>query len=311
MKFSIIVPVYNVEKYLKRCLDSIINQSYKNFELIIINDGSTDSSEEIIKSFKDSRIKYFKQENKGLSITRNKGVEVASGDYLLFVDSDDYLNNDLLEVLNNNLDKNYDLVRFQIDYDVDGLIKHTKGPINDINFFSGIDAFKEISSYEIVEAACCYLYNREFFIKNKFKFSENCFHEDFGLIPLVIIKANNIKCLKYIGYNYVIRDNSIMTSQDYDKVLKKANDLLYHFKYLINETKSIEGDLSIFKSFLANSLILKSITLKRNDYKKYLKELKKLKVFDMLLNDTLGRKIKKVLIRISPKLYYKFLGGHK
>lgn len=311
MKFSIIVPVYNVEKYLKKCLDSILNQSYDNFEVIIINDGSTDSSEEIIKSYNDSRIKYYKQENKGLSIARNKGVEKSSGDYLLFVDSDDYLNNDLLIVLNNSLDKKYDLIRFQIDYDINGVIKHTKGTKNDISFQNGIDAFNEISNYEIVEIACCYLYKKDFFIKNNFKFSENRYHEDFGLIPLVIIKAVNVKSLSYVGYNYVIRDNSIMTSNSSSKVLKKSNDLLYHFKYLINETKYIDGDLSIFKSFLANSLILKSITLNGNDYKKYLKELRKLKVFDMLLSDTFGRKVKKVLIKISPKLYYKFLRGNK
>ena len=311
MKFSIIVPVYNVEKYINRCLDSIVNQSYKKFEVIIINDGSTDSSEDIIKSYNDSRIKYFKQENMGLSEARNNGVLKARGDYLLFVDSDDYLNIDLLKVLNDNLDKDYDLIRFQVDYDINGNRKNTKGTKNDIIFSNGIDAFNEISSYEIVEGAWCYLYNRNFFIKNNFKFSKGRIHEDFGLVPLIILKANNVKCINYVGYNYVIRDNSIMTNNDYEKILKKADDFLFHFKYLLDESRNIKGDLSIFKSFIANSIILKSTTLNGKDYHKYLEELKKINTFDMLLSDTLARKIKKIIIKISPKLYYKFLGGNK
>ena len=308
MKFSIIVPVYNVEKYIKKCLDSIINQSYKNFEVIIINDGSKDSSEEIIKKYKDSRIKYYKQDNQGLSMARNNGVLKSNGDYLLFVDSDDYINKDLLKVLNESLDKEYDLIRFQVDYDINGEKKSTRGTKDTITFTNGIDAFNEISSYEIVEATWCYLYNKKFFMNNKFKFAKGLVHEDFGLTPLVILKAKNIKCINYVGYNYVIRDNSIMTSNNYEKVLKKSKDFLAHYKFLLKESKNIDGDLTVFNSFIANSTILKSITLHKDDYKEYIKELKKLNTFDMLIDDSLGRKVKKVLIKKSPKMYYRLIG---
>ncbi len=98
-KVSIIVPVYNVESYLNRCLDSLINQSFDDIEIICINDGSTDSSLEILKEYekKDSRVKIINQENQGLSGARNSGIEIAIGDYISFVDSDDWINLDMIK----------------------------------------------------------------------------------------------------------------------------------------------------------------------------------------------------------------------
>ena len=110
-KFSIIVPVYNTEKYLKRCLDSIKSQSFKDYEVIIVNDGSTDKSSSIISKYP---FKVINQENQGLSVARNNGVKDASGEYLIFLDSDDYIEKDLLEEINNSLSNNPDLVRYQI-----------------------------------------------------------------------------------------------------------------------------------------------------------------------------------------------------
>ena len=86
---SIIVPIYNAEKYLKKCLDSLVNQTKKELEFILINDGSTDKSEEIVKTYKDERIKYFKNKNQGIGKTRNFGIEKAKGEFLTFLDADD------------------------------------------------------------------------------------------------------------------------------------------------------------------------------------------------------------------------------
>lgn len=311
MKFSIIVPIYNVESYLDKCLDSILNQTYKDYEVLLINDGSTDNSKSICLKYieKDKRFNYIEKVNGGLSSARNKGIELANGEYLLFVDSDDYLDINLLKTLNDNLDDDYDLIRFQVNYDKDNKIIKTIGSSEIKRFNKGLDAFNEIVNYEIVEAAWCYLYNRNYFVKNKFLFKEGFVHEDYGLIPLIIIKASKVKVIDFYGYYYVIRDNSIMTNNDYDKVVKKANDFLEHFKYLLKETNNIKEDLSIFKSFIANSIIIKSTTLKGNDYKYYLKELKRLNTFDLLLDDTISRKIKKCLLKISPKIYYKIVRG--
>lgn len=107
-KISVIIPVYNVEKYLYRCLNSIINQSYKDLEIILVNDGSTDSSGQICDDFskKDNRIKVIHKENEGVSIARNTGISIATGDYLAFVDSDDFIDEKMFERLLNNAIKN-------------------------------------------------------------------------------------------------------------------------------------------------------------------------------------------------------------
>ena len=96
---SIIVPIYNAEKYLNKCIKSLINQTKKELEFILVNDGSTDSSEEIIKTYKDKRIKYFKNKNQGIGKTRNFGIEKATGKYIMFLDSDDYLREDACQIL--------------------------------------------------------------------------------------------------------------------------------------------------------------------------------------------------------------------
>ena len=108
---SIIIPVYNSEKYLKECLDSVINQTYNNLEIIVVNDGSTDNSLQIIQSYKDNRIKLINKENGGVSSARNVGLKQATGEYIMFVDSDDCLTNNSVveELISNN---NCDVVRY-------------------------------------------------------------------------------------------------------------------------------------------------------------------------------------------------------
>ena len=119
MKVSVIVPVYNVEKYLDKCLDSLANQTLKDLEIIIVNDGSPDNSEDIIKKYtkKYKNFKYYKKENGGLSSARNYGIKYASGDYIAFLDSDDYVKSDMYEKMYEKAIKgNYDLVVCDIDY---------------------------------------------------------------------------------------------------------------------------------------------------------------------------------------------------
>lgn len=306
-KFSIIIPVYNTEKYLDKCLSSVFNQSFSDYEVIVVNDGSTDDSYKIIEEYekKFSNLKNFVKENGGLSSARNYGVANACGEYILFLDSDDYYESDLLYVLNSNLNE-CDVVRFGVQdvFDDGRVVRYNDTVFNKTN---GIDAFNYICRFHYVEIACAYCFKREFWNKNGFKFLDGAYHEDFGLIPLVLIKSGSSCSVDYIGYNYYQRSNSISKTIQYDKVLKKANDFLKHFEFLKKESSKISGDLSIFNSYIANSVILKSTTLNGSDYKKYVKRLKQLGAFDMLLDDSLGRKVKKFLIKLSPKIYYKLV----
>ena len=306
-KFSIIIPVYNTEKYLNKCLSSVFNQSFSDYEVIVVNDGSTDDSYKIIEKFEKehSNLKSFFKENGGLSSARNYGVSKACGEYILFLDSDDYYESDLLLKLNES-DDDCDIMRFGVQdiYDDGSIIKYNEQGFDKIN---GLKGFEKICRYHYVEIACAYCYKRKFWIDNNFKFTDGTYHEDFGLIPLVLINCTSVRSINYIGYNYYQRSNSISKCDQYDKVLKKANDFLGHFKFLKKESSKVNGDLSIFNSYISNSVVLKSTTLKGSDYKKYVNKLRKLGTFDMLLDDSLGRKVKKFLIKLSPKLYYKLV----
>lgn len=303
-KFSIIIPVYNVEKYIDGCLKSVMNQSYKDYEVIVVNDGTKDNSMDIVKNYD---VKVIEQKNQGLSAARNTGVKHAKGDYLIFLDSDDSWNENLLEEISKSLKNNPDVVRFQIQetYEDSDEVK----PFNEQAFKgkSGVEAFETITNFHFIENAWCYAIRREYYKKNKFSFKVGTIHEDYGLTPLIIIKADKVNCIEYIGYNYLQRQGSIMSNTAYEKIQKRVGDMYNHYLYLIKEINKTKLNSKVFKSYAANSILLKLFELNKEDYKKYMKRVKEDKVIDNLLSDTLGRKIKKLIVRINPSLYYKKL----
>ena len=303
-KYSIIIPVYNTESYLKKCIDSVLNQTYKDYEIIIVNDGSTDNSKDIIEEYQNKYefIKVINQDNQGLSMARNNGIKKSLGDYFLLLDSDDYIEKELLEKLDEEINKtpNLDLIRFQINNVKDKVIPYNEEEFHNVG---GKEAFMRIVSYHYVENAWAYLYNKEYFTKNKFEFMKGIYHEDFALIPLVIEKAKVVSSINYLGYNYVKRQNSIMTDTDYKKTLKKAEDFYTGYLYIMDNLDN--SDHRVLKSYISNCLIDKIVKLNNTDYKKYLKRIKNDRVLDNVLANTLPRKIKKMIIKINPKLYYR------
>ncbi len=309
IKYSFIVPVYNTLKYLDKCLKSLINQTYKDFEIIIANDGSTDDSKSIISSYekKYNNIKVINQKNEGLSSARNNGVKKARGKYLLFIDSDDYVEKDLLKQIDEKID-DCDVLRYQaVTEDEDG---------NNIKVFNekafdtlnGFDAFKELSNYRFVELACLYVYKKDYYLNNNFEFKKGVYHEDYGLIPYVIYKAKKVKSISYAGYHYVQRCGSIMNSKDYKKTVKKAFDMLEQYKSLrlFSKNASKKNNLDdYYLSYISNCAIVKARELKGKERKKYVSELKKLNVFDGVLVNTNIRKLKKKLMKLNLNLYLK------
>jgi len=302
-KFSIIIPVYNVEKYIKRCLDSVFNQTYKDFEVIVVNDGCTDKSMDIVEKY-DVTIKKIKHSS--VSEARNVGVKSAKGEYLMFLDSDDYWDKDLLKNISKSLNNNPDLVRFQVRTVVeDGLKQDYKEEI--FNNITGEEAFEKISKFHFVESVWAYAIKKDYYQQEKFEFKKGMIHEDFGIVPLIIIKAKNVNSISYIGYNYYRRKGSIMNTPDYSWTKRKVKDFYEHYLYLIEEINKTTINSKIFKSFCANSVILKICELKGEDYNNYKKRLGKDRVFNNLLDDTLIRKIKKLMYKISPKITKKII----
>ncbi len=296
MKFSLIVPVYNTEKYLKRCLDSIVKQTYKNFEVIAINDGSKDNSKEILAAYKDKMpLKIIDQENHGLSYARNVGIKESTGDYLLFIDSDDYIESDLLKELNDFI-SDEDMLKF-------GYRELKDGGITDANALalekqSGQTAFKVlVESNALFEMAWLYAYKKEYM--DNFEFTENRYHEDFGLIPLMISSASKFSATTYRGYVYNRENETSITSYTDDKKeFKKAMDTLYFFQKVKEKT----GDEYLL-SFYSSGCLSKIDNLKGANKKEYIKELKKARVADYLLGNTFKRKIKKTVFKIVLALH--------
>jgi len=311
--FSVIIPAYNVEKYIKKCVDSVLNQTYKNYEIIIVNDGSTDKTFEIIKTnYTQHNIKIINQANGGLSCARNVGVQNSCGKYLIFLDSDDWWEDDLLENLKKKIvEDNYDIVGFKLQKRYDDANKLEIVNIPAFNATTGKKAIKKlIESHQTFETAVTYAYSYEFWKKYNFEFKVGKYHEDFGLIPYIISCAEKIVILDYIGYNYLKRNDSITSIEDYSKELKKALDTLEHINYLKEGFKKIKFDnytKELVANYLVNAIITKTLKLKKMDQSIIYKNLRKIKVYQLFNNGTLKSFIKYILIKIHPYYYRCFL----
>lgn len=311
-KLSIIIPVYNVEKYIEHCLNSIKLQTMKDFEIIIINDGATDNSEKIIKEYQknnpDLIIKYLKKENGGLASARNYGVKFAEGDYISFIDPDDYLDSNTYEDLKVYMDKKIDVIKFKLKLvnNKKEVIELVNGPV--FNECSGEEAYKKLCiSDKFMDPACIYLYRREYFIENGFQYRLR-YHEDFGLTSLLIVNAKTFVSTNCYGYNYLQTDNSLTRDNDYNKNKLRAKDMIAHYDYMIDniEKYNIKKETKEFvKRYYTNSVILKTQTLNGQDQKEYIKEIKQRKLYQNIKPYNLRQLIKRTILKTSVKLYLK------
>ena len=263
-KISVIVPVYNVEKYLDKCLTSLIKQTYKNFEIIVINDGSIDNSLAICNKYanKYDNVKVYDYKNAGVAHARNVGIKKATGDYLLFVDSDDYIDEKLLENLNEFLKKNdCDIVCFDM-YKV----------VNNVNTYyhtSNSLVKDNIKRYIIGDSGPCNkLIKKKLF--NNLKFMEKIYYEDLATMPILALYTNKIEFLEEPLYYYVQRDNSIMHQK------KFSEKLLDIFTSLDNVYEVYDGNYKDEIEYLYITHLLRSASmrfLEYDDTKEYLKEI--------------------------------------
>ena len=239
IKISIIIPVYNSSKYLSKCLDSVINQTYSNLEIICINDGSTDKSLTILKKYrkKDERIKIVNQKNCGVSIARNKALEMAVGEYIMFVDSDDFIDNDMIEKLYNLTDnKRIDIVRCgYIKEYKDKSTKHSivsiKGEIIDDK---GKIYEMFINNYYL-NSPCCQLIRKRC-IKNYFN-EDIKIGEDYLFNLDLYTNACKFIFIPECYYHYNYNDNSATTTISVDKIIKSCDDAIFVYSYLYSYLK--------------------------------------------------------------------------
>lgn len=231
-KISIIVPVYKVEEELERCVQSLVNQTYKNIEIILVDDGSPDRCPKLCDQYalEDNRIYVVHKKNGGLSDARNAGLERATGEYVLYVDSDDYIDVDACERFMSATDvQDVDIVVGNaIMEKSDGceMMVHTATPTGTIY---GAKEFiiRAISSYQWYAPAWLNMYRREYLLDNNLFFKKGIYFEDVQMLPRVFLPAKKIACMEGTFYHYIIRDNSIMTSK---KDIKKQSDSIQNLR---------------------------------------------------------------------------------
>lgn len=311
IKISIIVPIYNVEKYLRKCLESIENQTYKNIELILVNDGSTDKSEEIIDEYikKYDNIKYIKKENGGLSDSRNCGVKEATGNYICFVDSDDYLDENLFLSLKQYLNQEYDMIKYKL-IRVDEEYKEIEkidGPIFENK--TGQEAFNILYGQDVMlQPAWLYLYKKSFWDSNNFSYPVGKLHEDFARTALIMLKAKKVLSVDIYGYNYVQSNSSITRGNDEDKKMKRALDMIEHYDYMMNQIEQYDlynRTKENIKIYYTNCIILKLEELSKKNKKVYMNEIKKRGMLRNIKARNLKQFLKKIILNINVNWYLK------
>ncbi|WP_394405155.1 glycosyltransferase family 2 protein [Streptococcus sp. 20-1249] len=269
-KVSIIIPVYNVEKYLERCLTSVINQTYQHLEIILINDGSTDQSGKICNEFAqhDNRIKVINKDNGGLSSARNAGLAIYSGKYITFIDSDDWVSPDYIEyMLSYMYSEKVDLVQcnFVPITDEGVFLKKVRIKKNDIEYLTSkdkiLDAFFKTQSFNTM--AWGKLYSATF-IRNMY-FLEGHNNEDTIFAADYINKLQNIVILPEIKYYYLLNTTSIMNSR---LSSKKVEDAYYSANYMM---KVCDKSFPSYTIYMHKNIYLFSMRL-LNDAKKIKKK---------------------------------------
>ncbi|WP_462371800.1 glycosyltransferase family 2 protein [Phascolarctobacterium succinatutens] len=230
---SVIIPVYGVEKYIAQCLESVINQTYKNLEIIVINDGTKDRSADIAKEYaaKDSRIKVYDFKNGGLSVARNRGLEIATGEYISYLDSDDWLDTKMYETLLETAMKNEaDMVKCGI-IETNGAAEE-KITFSDVKIINNEQhkAFENYFKGILWTLAWNGLYKRE--LAKKVKFPDNVVHEDNYSSGMFLYLATKVIVIPFCGNYYRVNDAGISkggVKKPLDKILaisKLKEDLL-------------------------------------------------------------------------------------
>lgn len=260
-KISVIIPVYNTEKFVEEAIRSIMNQTLRDIEIIIINDGSTDNSLSVIErlAVEDERINVYSQNNQGVSISRNIGIEKATGKYLYFMDSDDYLESEALESCYTKSEENQlDLIFFDADilnknnnYNI-SLKYQRKGCTNSAQIYSGIQILTILMNNHCYSVSpCLNLIKTSYLNKINTRFLPNIIHEDQLFITLLYLQANRVMCIHEDYFKRRLRDNSIMTC---NFSLKNINSYFIITDKLLSYSSNHQEVQNIIDQYLSNML---------------------------------------------------------
>ena len=336
MKLSIIVPVYNVAPYLRKCVDSLLAQDISDYEIILVDDGSTDDSgaiaDEIVREAMGNgqwaidnetncqspianspTLRIIHQANAGLSAARNSGIKVATGDYIMFVDSDDYLQPNVLGALMEQVERdNLDILRFNYQnvnelYEVFLPFKDAK---RDVDYSEdAVDGEKFLN--ERLGPGC---YAWQFVLRRELLttclFTPNIYFEDTNWTPRMLISAQRVASTPIVVYNYLWRQGSITLPtepQKREKVLRDKMSLLYGFK---KQMQLVQDPIWFvwMTSFNTMTILNMLAAMSSSERKNYLQELKILDIFPLYTKKEKGLKRLKIQIaNFSPVLYCRLM----
>ena len=260
-KVTVIVPVYNSEKYIGRCLDSILKQTYEDFEILVVNDGSKDNSQNIINKYKKNyseKITYVEQENKGVATTRNESIKKADSEYIMFVDNDDYLDKDYIETFVKTIeDGKYDVVL---------------GGYRRPNENGKILRKQILEDYEwsklIIMAPWAKIYRKQFLIDNDITFLSNNIGEDNYFNLKAMFATNKIKIIPYIGYNWYFNTKSVSNTTQKNIKQLQVFELLNNCYEMLNRSGILKNNYNIIKTYFTRYIIwLILFSCKKLDYK--------------------------------------------
>ena len=241
MRFSIIIPVFNVKQYLRDCLDSVLVQTFGDWEVLCIDDGSTDGSADILREYaaKDSRIKVIAQKNAGTAAARNAGLKASKGDYIFFLDSDDWIESKALQTLNSQfsiLNARLDVLCFSGQRYIEATGEYRPADILHEKYYSsGMDYYNENALLARDFAFVCVVlrvYRREFLLSHQLYFAEDNTYEDNLWVPIMLHHADTVNVIPDSLYLYRFREGSKMHSNSLARkkdLLEVANRLARYF----------------------------------------------------------------------------------
>ena len=277
-KISIIVPFNNGKNYLERCLKNLSKIEY-DYEIILVDDFSKDNSEQIAKKYNNIKYFYTNEETTGVGNARNLGIEKASGKYIMFVDVDDTIEKDIFINLEKYMNQDIDMIKYKMKIIKDKEF-YADGPTFEVT--NGEEAFNKLCFKDkYLDSPCLYLIKKELFERTNLYFEKNVYHEDFGLIPLLLANAKTAISTDFYGYNYFQSENSIMRNKDYAKKKKKVNDKLFLYEQLKKKIGRMDLKQNTVESLLeyyTNSIILAIKDLKKKDRIIYEKRIKKKRI---------------------------------
>lgn len=304
---TVIINVYNGEKFISKCLESIINQTYKNLEILIINDGSIDNTLKICENYKDERIRIINQENMGLSLSRNVGIDNAKGEYLYFVDSDDFVENDTIEYLY-KLCKKYNtlistcnpLIIFDYNFNVEKIKEEVK-------IIDSKQMLKKVLLAENIAGAIWNkLLKKDLFDNIRF---ENRIINDIVVTYKLVNKVDRIVYSNQKKYYYLKHKNAATVCGDENpaRALDFYKASMERYKAVKNIYPDlIENDIGMLRNTLRLYLVKNIEVIELLNKENVVKNFRKIFSFKMLISHIkLKEKIKLIIFEISPKLYKK------